>query len=158
MDSPASEVVQPDWMQGFQPKPPSGNPSWTPGCKSLNPKGRPKGIVDKRTKVTQTLLDDAPAIARRVIDSALEGDMQAASLVLSRIAPVLKAQSEPVQFDFDPAAPITSQIEAVLAGIAGGAVPVDVGKQIIDAIGTLSNARAVESLEERIVILEAKQV
>jgi len=46
----------------------------------------------------------------------------------------------------------------VLAGIAGGAVPVDVGKQIIDVIGTLSNARAVESLEERIVILEARQV
>jgi hypothetical protein len=158
MDSQANEVVQPEWMNGNQPKPRTGNPAWTPGCKSPNPSGRPRGIVDKRTKVTQALLDDAPAIARRVIDSALEGDMQAASLVLSRIAPVLKAQAEPVQFDFDPSVSIAAQIEAVLAGIARGAVPVDVGKQIIDAIGTLSNARAVESLEERIVMLEARQV
>jgi hypothetical protein len=158
MDSQANEIVQPEWLSGYQPKPRAGNSAWTPGCKSPNPSGRPRGIVDKRTKVTQALLDDAPAIARVVIDAAKEGDMQAASLVLSRIAPVLKAQSEPVQFNFDPSAPITGMIESVLAGIAGGAVPVDVGKQIIDAIGTLSNARAVESLETRITLLEAKAI
>lgn len=158
MDSQANEIVQPEWMKGYQPKPAPGNPKWTPGCKSPNPAGRPRGIVDKRTKVTQALLDDAPAIARVVIDAAKEGDMQAASLVLSRIAPILKAQTEPVQFDFDPSASITEQIEAVLAGIAGGAVPPDVGKTIIDSIGTLANVRATEELEQRIIMLEAKQL
>lgn len=131
---------------------------WVKGMPSPNPNGRPVGVLDKRSRVTKALMEDAPAVARVVLDAAKDGDIQAAALVLSRVAPMLKAQLEPVQFDFDPAAPITSQIEAVLAGIAGGAVPVDVGKQIIDAIGTLSNARAVESLEERIVILEARQV
>ena len=51
---------------------------------------------------------------------------------------------------------MSSQVEAVLAAVASGVVAADVGKQIIDAIGTLSNVRAVESLEERIVMLEAK--
>lgn len=84
--------------------------------------------------------------------------MQAAALVLSRCAPVLKAQTEPVQFEFDATAPIAQQIEAVLAGIAGGAVPPDVGRQIIEAIGTLASVRATEELEQRIVMLEARQV
>jgi hypothetical protein len=63
-----------------------------------------------------------------------------------------------VQFDFDPTAPITHQIEAVLAAIAAGSVSVDTGKQIIDAIKALADVRAVEELEARIVMLEAKEV
>lgn len=85
-------------------------------------------------------------------------DLQAASLVLSRCAPALRPETYPVQFDFDPTAPVAQQIEKVLAAMAGGAVSPDVGRQIIDAIGTLSNARAVEELEARIITLEAKQV
>jgi hypothetical protein len=158
MDSQANEIVQPEWLKGYQPKPRNGNPAWTPGCKSPNPSGRPRGIVDKRTKVTQALLDDAPAIARTVVEAALGGCVQSAALVLSRVAPALKPLSEPIQFDFDPSVSIASQIEAVLAGIAGGAVPPDVGKQIIEAIGTLASVRATEELEQRIVMLEAKQV
>lgn len=131
---------------------------WIKGMPSPNPNGRPPGILDKRSRVTKALMDDAPAIARVVIDAAKEGDMQAAALVLARCAPVLKAQTEPVQFEFDATAPIAQQIEAVLAGIAGGAVPPDVGRQIIEAIGTLASVRATEELEQRIVMLEAKQV
>lgn len=131
---------------------------WVKGMPSPNPNGRPPGILDKRSRVTKALMDDAPAIARVVIDAAKEGDMQAAALVLSRCAPVLKAQTEPVQFEFDATAPIAQQIEAVLAGIAGGAVPPDVGRQIIEAIGTLASVRATEELEQRIILLEARQV
>lgn len=131
---------------------------WFKGMESPNKAGRPPGILDKRSRVTKALMDDAPAIARVVIDAAKEGDMQAAALVLARCAPVLKAQTEPVQFEFDATAPIAQQIEAVLAGIAGGAVPPDVGRQIIEAIGTLASVRATEELEQRIVMLEARQV
>ncbi|MBP6030064.1 MAG: hypothetical protein KA533_01400 [Sphingobium sp.] len=40
--------------------------------KSPNPSGRPPGILDKRSRVTKALMEDAPAIARVVIDKALE--------------------------------------------------------------------------------------
>lgn len=80
----------------------AGNPNWRKGMNSPNPQGRPKGIIDKRMKVNQSLLADADDIAKVVIQSALSGDMQAASLVLSRIAPTLKAQTETVQFELDP--------------------------------------------------------
>ena len=152
------EIDQPEWMKGFKPAPTRGNPDWKPGGPSPNPAGRPKGVVDKRQKVHEALRDDAPAVVRVVIDAALAGDMQAAGLVLSRIAPTLRSQVETVTFDFDASLPISNQIESVLSGIATGAVPPDVGKQIVEAIGTLSNVRATEELETRLTILEAKQV
>lgn len=151
--------ITPPWLNGTAQPPAAASPArWVKGMPSPNPKGRPRGIVDKRTKVTQALMDDAPAVARVVIDAALEGDLQACGIVLARVAPALRPETHPVQFPFDPAAPIASQIERVLGAMAGGAVSPDVGKQIIDAIGTLSNARAVEELEARIITLEAKQI
>lgn len=131
---------------------------WERGGPSPNPSGRPKGIVDKRTRVSQALMDDAPAVARVVVDAALEGDMQAASLVLSRIAPVLRGQTEKVAFEFDATAPVARQVEQVLAAVARGQIAPDVGKQIIDAVQALSNIRATEELEARLAALEQKEL
>jgi hypothetical protein len=138
--------------------PPASSAKWVKGMSSPNPSGRPRGIIDARSKITKALMDDAPEIARVVIEAAKEGDLQAASLVLSRCAPALRPETYPVQFAFDPSAPIARQIEQVLEAMAAGCVAPDVGKQIIDAIGTLSNARAVEELEARIVTLEEKEI
>ena len=151
-------TVSPPWLNG--PAQPAANAParWVKGMPSPNPRGRPKGIIDKRTKVTQALMDDAPAVARVVIDAALEGDLQACGIVLARVAPALRPETYPVQFAFDASAPIAQQIEQVLAAMAGGAVAPDVGKLIIESIGTLSSARAVEELEARIITLEAKEV
>jgi hypothetical protein len=123
---------------------------------SPNRAGRPKGLTDRRAKLAQRILDDADDIVRVMIEKALEGDSSAASLILSRVLPALRSQNEKVQFDFEPTAPVSTQVEAVLAAIATGAVAADVGKQIIDAIGTLSNVRAVEDLEARLTLLECK--
>lgn len=131
---------------------------WERGGPSPNPSGRPKGIVDKRTRVSQALMDDAPAVARVVVDAALEGDMQAASLVLSRIAPVLRGQMEKVAFEFDATAPVARQVEQVLAAVARGQIAPDVGKQIIDAVQALSTIRATEELEARLAALEQKEL
>ena len=131
---------------------------WERGGPSPNPSGRPKGIVDKRTRVSQALMDDAPAVARVVVDAALEGDMQAASLVLSRIAPVLRGQMEKVSFEFDATAPVARQVEQVLAAVARGQIAPDVGKQIIDAVQALSTIRATEELEARLAALEQKEL
>ena len=105
-------------------------------------------------KVNQSLLADADDIAKVVIQSALSGDMQAASLVLSRIAPTLKAQTETVQFELDASASVTEQAQSVLQAIADGNVAPDVGKQIIEAINALNGIRQIDELEQRINALE----
>ncbi len=156
-----SEATQPSWMEGFKPtsaKGRGGNPAWVKGMPSPNPKGRPPGITDKKAKLAQRMLADADGIVGVMVEKAMEGDTSAASLVLSRVLPALRGQTEKVQFAFDAEAPVTEQMEAVLTAIADGTVAADVGRQIIDAIGALSNARAVEELEHRIVVLEAKEV
>ncbi|UZK65866.1 DUF5681 domain-containing protein [Sphingomonas sp. M1-B02] len=158
----------PPWLGQTQPVQPQlppppavprkpGNPAWTPGMRSPNQAGRPKGIVDKRSKLSQRMLADAEGIVSALIDKALEGDTGAASLILSRVLPSLRSQAEKVAFDFDATAPVVRQVEQVLAAIAGGVVAPDVGKQIIEAIGALSAIRATEELEARLAALEAKQ-
>lgn len=62
-----------------------------------------------------------------------------------------------MHFDFDPSASPVQQVESVLAAIAEGDVPVDLGKQLIDAIKALADVRATEELEARLVALEARQ-
>ena len=150
-----------------QPKPwetgqATGNPElpkgWYRGMPSPNPRGRPPSITDKKAKLTQRMLADADGIIDAMVAQALEGDTGAASLILSRVLPALRSQTEKVQFPFDATAPIAMQIEAVLAAVAEGVVAADVGQTIISAIGTLGNARAVEGLEARIITLEAKQI
>lgn len=148
---------RPDWMENWKPDPDApktGNPNWKPGMKSPNPKGRPRGIVDKRMRVTKLLEDDADKVVRVVIDSALKGDVQAAALVLARITPALKAQAEKVNFEFDASAPMTAQVQSVLQGIANGEVSPDVGKQIIESIATLAGIKQIDELEQRLAALE----
>lgn len=155
----ANAQEKPEWLENWKPDPDApktGNPHWKPGMKSPNPKGRPRGIVDKRMRVAKLLEDDADKVVRVVIDSALKGDVQAASLVLSRIAPALKAQAEKVNFEFDASAPMTEQVQSVLQGIANGEISPDVGKQIIESIATLAGIKQIDELEQRLAALEER--
>jgi len=125
---------------------------------SGNPKGRRPGIIDKRTRITQALAEDAQKIVDVVVSSALEGDMQAAGIVLARIAPPLKAAADKVQFDFRTDVPLSAQADAVMAAVAQGAVDPETGKMLIGCLQSVAGIRAVEDLEQRLIHLEAKQI
>lgn len=150
-------TIQPPWGEGWKPTPVhgAGNPSWVPGGPSPNPSGRPAGIPDRRLLATRQMLDEMRAIVSVLIGKALEGDTNAASIVLSKTLPSIKAQAEKVNFDFDATAPISDQVAQVLDAIAAGAVAPDVGRLIIDSIKSLSDIRATEELSARIEALEA---
>jgi len=135
----------------------TGNPSWHKGMKSPNPKGRPKGILDKRHKITETLLNDTQEIADVVIAKAKEGDLQAASLILARVLPTLATQSEKVQFNLDPSAPLATQVEQVLAATAEGGISPDSAKRVIETIGALGTIRQMDEVEQRLAALEKKK-
>jgi hypothetical protein len=154
-------VVQPPWGTDWKPTPAAekpvrgaGNPSWLPGGPSPNPSGRPPGLPDKRLLATRQMLEEMRAIVSVLIGKALEGDTNAASIVLAKTLPSIKAQAEKVNFDFDATAPISEQVAQVLDAIAAGAVAPDVGRLIIDSIKSLSDIRATEELSARIEALE----
>lgn len=157
-----SEVQQPSWLEGWKPAPPPKDDSekkgpWKPG-QSGNPAGRPPGRPDKRLLATQQMLDEMRDIVAVLVGKALEGDVGAAALVMARVLPSLRAQSEKVAFPFDASAPVSRQVEMVLEAVSSGHVAADVGKQIIEAIQSLSTIRATEDLEARIITLEQRQV
>ena len=154
--------IQPPWGTDWKPAPPppaspvrgAGNPAWTPGCPSPNPSGRPPGLPDKRLLATSAMLDEMRAIVAVLIGKALEGDTNAASIVLAKTLPSVKAQAEKVNFAFDATAPISEQVAQVLDAVAAGAVAPDVGRLIIDSIARLADVRATEELSARIEALE----
>jgi hypothetical protein len=82
---------------------------------------------------TQAALDEIRNIVAMLVGRALEGDTNAASIVLSKVLPSVKAQAEKVQFDLNTDAPISEQVAQVLDAIAAGAIAPDVG-------GSLSTA------------------
>lgn len=139
-----------------KPEPKPGK--WVRGMKSPNPRGRPPGIVDRRQKLQSAFADDAIAIVKIVIAKALEGDMQAANIALARIAPPLKAQAERVQFELEPDAPLSDQAQQVLQAVSEGKLDAETGKLLVGCIQSVANIKAVEELEERIIILEGKAV
>ena len=149
-----TDVAQPDLIEGVMPTP----AEWKRGGPSPNPAGRPKGTLSKRDKIAQTLNDDGPAVARVVIDAALAGDMQAAGLVLSRIAPPLKAQTERVQFTLSDQVPLSDQARQILQGVADGKLDAETAKTLIGCLNAVAGIRAVEDLESRLALLEAKEV
>jgi len=158
----------PPWMEGWTPTPlvsaeaerprGPGNPTWTPGCPSPNPSGRPKGIPDKRLIATQQMLEEMRSIVAVLIGKALEGDTGAISVVLSKTLPSLKAQAEKVNFDLNTDAPASEQVSQVLDAIATGAVAPDVGRLIIDSIKALAEVKATEDLDARITALEEGRI
>jgi len=157
-----TDLIAPPWGTDWKPTPPpapveaeDGKPwQFQPG-QSGNPRGRPPGRPDRRLLATQQMLDEMRNIIAVLVGKALEGDTNAASIVLAKILPSVKAQAEKVNFSFSADAPISDQVAQVLDAVAAGAVAPDVGRLIIDSIKSLADVRATEELAARIEALEA---
>ncbi|MCP5329298.1 MAG: DUF5681 domain-containing protein [Steroidobacteraceae bacterium] len=112
---------------------------------SGNPRGRPRGIVEKRARVTNALLQDAAKIAEVVSAAAQGGDMTAAALVLARSVPTLKPEGSLVEFALDTSAPLATQMAQVTQAVANGDLTVEEGKHLTDMIRQLAEVRALEN-------------
>ena len=150
-----TETVQPEWLQGFTPQPNKPPKGWQPG-QSGNPKGRPVGSRNKKNVIAEEFEKDGSEVARVVMNAALEGDMQAANMVLQRLSPPLRARAEKVTFELTPDAPLHEQANQVLASVAEGAIDPETGKLLIDCIQSVAGIRAVDELEARLQALEEK--
>lgn len=122
---------------------------------SGNPAGRPKG---SKNKLKQKLLDNVDGILDAMVAQAMAGDAAAAALVVNRVLPTLRPQSELVTFTLHVDQPISNQVQDVLLAISKGEVAADVGKKIIETVMSLAQVRATEELAQRIEALEARYV
>ena len=127
---------------------------WKKG-ESGNPAGRPKGIVDKRASLRKQFESEGRAVIERVIAEALDGDMQAAKLVIERLAPPIKSRSEPVEIPaLEAAETLADKAQAIVIAVARGECPPDIGSTLISAVGACSKILEIDELERRLTALE----
>jgi hypothetical protein len=133
-------------------------PPWTPG-KSGNPAGRPKGIVDRRTALREAIAGELPAIARVLVEKAKDGDVQAASLIMSSCMPKLRPSREPIELAGLPQEATAVEVaSALIRGAVQGRLPVDAASELIAAMASAAKILEVEQLSQRIAALENRNV
>jgi hypothetical protein len=120
---------------------------------SGNPKGRPRGVIDKRMALRNRLGKDAAKIVERVIQSALNGDMDACKLILERLVPRLKSEHPPFSVELQ-GETFTERGFSVLQQVASGGLPPDVGSQIMSTLFNLAKLKENTDLDERLTKLE----
>lgn len=134
------------------------NGRWLAGGPSPFPKGRPKGIIDKRQKLQKVFAENSEELVRLVVSRALDGDMQAMREALARVSPPIKATGERVEFDLDPELPLSVQANQILLAVSEGKLDADTGRTLIAMIQSVAGIQAVEALHERVIALEAREV
>lgn len=124
---------------------------------SGNPKGRPKGRKTTAQALRERITERAGEVLDTVVEAALAGDLQAARLVLERIVPPLRAQSQPVELlGLAHCQTLTERATAILAAVGAGELAADTGAQLLGALGTVAKIRETDELEARIRALEAR--
>ena len=144
----------PTWLQNHQ----ADNTKkgvWQPG-QSGNPAGRPKGSKNRRTLLGEEFEKRGAEVGAVVIEAALAGDMQAASLVLARLAPPLRSQAPLVWFDLDRSLTLTEQAGQVIQAVANGEISPDTGKMLLDSLAAYANMKSVDELAEKLEQIERR--
>lgn len=124
---------------------------------SGNPAGRRPGIPDKRSELRRSLAEHAPALLKKAVDLALEGDTAALKLCVDRLMPPARARDEAVPVPgLMGTASLTQQAQAIIEALARGELaPAEAGA-IMGALASAARAKEIDELEQRIQALEAK--
>jgi hypothetical protein len=126
--------------------------------RSGNPSGRPKGHRNKATLAMEALLDgDAPALTRKAIERALEGDMVAMRLCLDRMLP--PRRDRPVTFalpKIESAKDVPAAAAAILEACADGMLSPGEAAEIMNLLSTYARTLADTEIEARIAALKER--
>lgn len=123
---------------------------------SGNPAGRKPGVIDRRQRIAQFFEGAGAEIAQIVIDKAKAGDMQAATLVLTRVAPATKPRAERVSFALDTSQPLAAQAATVVQAIADGQLAPEEAQVILSCLNHYSALKSADELEGRLALLEQR--
>jgi hypothetical protein len=106
---------------------------------SGNPRGRPKGALNKATLATQALLDgEAEALTRKVVELAKDGNPVALRLCLERLLPPRK--DRPINFALpkvEEAADLPKALLAILEAVAQGEITPGEGQALTAMLATM---------------------
>ena len=124
-----------------------------------NTKGRPLGSLNKRTVLRQALqqaFDDGEAgFWRAVVAQAKAGDMQAAKVLLDRVLPALKPESQAIHLpELVAADTMAEKARAAIDAAGAGAVSPSAASDLVAAIAGLARVVETTELQQRLDELE----
>lgn len=119
--------------------------------KSGNPRGRPPGKTPG-AKIRAAIGKRSDEILQSVIDAAVDGDMQAAKMLLDRITPPLKPQAVSIALPNHSA--LADQGAEIIKSTLSGKIPPDIGGQLIAALSSQAKIVEIDELTRRIEALE----
>lgn len=143
-------------MTTKRPAPPT---AFKPG-QSGNPKGRPKGALNKTTRAALALMmDEAETITRVAIEAAKGGDMTAVRLILDRLVPTVKERliELPGLPDTRTAQGVSEAQQKILEAVAAGTIAPGEGATLTGIVEARRRAIETLELEQRICALESPE-
>ena len=102
----------------------------------------------------EAISEHVPAILQRLTQQALEGDVQAARVLLERAVPALRAAEQVTPLTL-PDGTLTEQGRAVLRSVAAGELGPQQGAQLVAAIGALARVEELDEVKRRLDAIEA---
>jgi len=125
---------------------------------SGNPKGKPKGALNKATIVAQKLLDgEAQTIAQKAVDLAKEGNPVALRLCLERLLPPRKDRPMALSLPkVEEAADIPKALSAVLAAVAKGEITPAEARDLAGLVESVRKGIETVEIEARLTALEER--
>ena len=122
---------------------------------SGNPKGRPRGIIDKRQKLRLALEEKAEELLEIIIDVAMKGDTQMQRVLLGRLIPPAKPESLAQSFNIADGS-FTKQAQAIIKATSHGEINPSVANELLSAITSSIKIKESEELEQRIQQIEER--
>ncbi len=120
--------------------------------------GRPKGSLNKSTRALNEMASEGIEDLLRVVkESAADGDMRAASIVLARAWPVRRGS--PVEIDLPPidtAGGVVQAQAALIAAVAQGELTAEEAASLSALLENQRRAIDTHDLERRLEALESK--
>lgn len=123
---------------------------------SGNPKGRPRGIQDRRVRLRQLVGAQAEALVNKAVDLALSGDTTALKLCLERICPPIKSRDEPVKLELPKEGTLTELGYAVIGAMAESQLTPAECSAVLQALAGQAKLVELDELEKRVAALESK--
>jgi len=122
---------------------------------SGNPRGRPK---DKTTAIMlrKSINADMPEIIKTLVNSAKNGDVSAAKVLLDRVCPALKPQSMSISLPISDSLPEMGS--AIIKATLSGVVAPDIGSQLITALSSQGKLVELQELTKRLEALEQRKI
>lgn len=124
------------------------------GDPRINREGRKKGDPSRVSRLRALIDPYAPELIQRAITAAKAGDMVAMRLLLERVCPPLKADSDPVQLDINLTGTPVDQSKEVLKAATEGRISIDDATQLLQGIAAQCRIQEITELEERLKRLE----